>query len=403
MHHPTWLLTQTVSIVLGLLLAGANASAAQAGPPASAASPPAAAAPQQQPIPPSGPQIDFGSNTFNFGKVQSGEVVKHDFVFTNTGGATLEVLDVRPGCGCTTAGAWDKKVEPGKTGNIPLQFNSSGFSGPVGKYATVTCNDPAHSNIVLTIAGTVWKPIDITPSMAMFNLSSEVLSNETKVLRIVSNLEEPVTLSDLQCNSASFKTELKETKPGKEFDLHVTAVPPFVSPTVFAAITLRTSSTQAPMLSVTAYAVVQQAVSVSPQQLILPVGPLKTPFSSSLMVRNSSSNALEVSDARLDAPGVEVKVIPAQTGQVYTVAVTFPAGFQIQPGQNLELTAKTSHPQFALLKVPVLQSQPVAAAPPPPAQAPGFPIQLQTASPLRPRPALGPSAAKAPANPLPPK
>ena len=79
------------------------------------------------------PRIEFASTVHDFGKIKLGDVVKHSFVFTNTGKALLEISDVRPGCGCTTAGTWDKKVEPGKTGIIPLQFNSLGFSGTVTK------------------------------------------------------------------------------------------------------------------------------------------------------------------------------------------------------------------------------------------------------------------------------
>src|SRR5436189_6374552 len=67
-----------------------------------------------------GPKIQFADMTFDFGKIDSGTLVKHEFVFTNTGSATLEIKDVKPGCGCTAAGTWDKTVEPGKTGIIPL-------------------------------------------------------------------------------------------------------------------------------------------------------------------------------------------------------------------------------------------------------------------------------------------
>src|SRR5437870_1275821 len=100
------------------------------------------------------PHVQFDSLVYDFGKVGSSELVKHSFTFTNTGKSTLEIIDVRPGCGCTTAGAWDKKVEPGKTGIIPLQFNSANFGGSVLKQATVTCNDPGQSNVILQIKGT---------------------------------------------------------------------------------------------------------------------------------------------------------------------------------------------------------------------------------------------------------
>src|SRR5437773_7503879 len=115
-----------------------------------------------------GPKIQFDSIVYDFTKVNSGEVVKHDFVFTNLGAATLEILDVRPGCGCTTAGTWDKKVEPGKTGKIPLQFSPANFSGPIAKGATVTCNDPAQSSIYLKFQATVWRPLEVQPQYLYF-------------------------------------------------------------------------------------------------------------------------------------------------------------------------------------------------------------------------------------------
>src|SRR5262245_28798888 len=220
-----------------------------------------------------GPKIQFAEIVYDFGKVSSGEVVKHSFVFTNIGTATLEIKDVRPGCGCTTAGTWDKEVEPGKTGSIPLQFNSANFGGTIMKQATVTCNDLSQSNVVLQLKGTVWKPIDVTPSMAVFNVSSEAETNDTKVVRIVSNLDEPLTLSDLQCTNRSFKAELKTVRPGKEFELHITALPPFTAPSMMAPVSLKTSATNMPLINVSAYVAVQQPVTFSPSQIILPPGP----------------------------------------------------------------------------------------------------------------------------------
>src|SRR5206468_5981602 len=134
----------------------------------------AAPAPTPAPATTNAPKIQFAEMAFDFGKVKPTDKPVHEFIFTNTGKALLEITDVRPGCGCTTAGAWDKQVEPGKTGSIPLQFNSANFGGAVAKSATVTCNDPGQSNLVLQNKGTVWKPIDVTPTMAVFNVSSEV-------------------------------------------------------------------------------------------------------------------------------------------------------------------------------------------------------------------------------------
>ena len=329
-----------------------------------------------------GPKIQFAEMVYDFGKVNSGELVKHTFVFTNIGTAILEIKDVRPGCGCTTAGTWDKEVEPGKTGSIPLQFNSANFGGTVMKQATVTCNDLSQSNVVLQIKGTVWKPIEITPTMAVFNISSEAQTNDTKVVRIVSNLDQPLTLSDLQCTNSSFKAELKTVKEGKEYELQITAMPPFNASSVVAPVTLKTSSTNMPVINVSAYAVVQQPVTVAPSQIILPPGPFTNVVHHVITVRNNGTNSLVLSDANVNVPGAEVRVQETQPGRFFNLSVDFPAGFELKAGQQVEVSVKSNHPKFPLIKVPVFQPQRAAVETP----IPGVPSPTRIVPATKPAP-----------------
>jgi len=232
------------------------------------------------------------------------------------------------------------------------------------KQATVTCNDLSQSNVVLQIKGTVWKPIEVTPTMAVFNMSSEAQTNDTKVVRIVSNLDQPLTLSDLQCTNSSFKAELKTVKEGKEFELRITAIPPFNSTSVVAPVTLKTSSTNMPLINVSAYAVVQQAVTVAPSQIILPAGPFTNVVHHVVTVRNTGTNSLVLSDAKVNVPGAAVRVQETQPGRFFNLSVDFPAGFEVKAGQPVEVSVKSNHPKFPLIKVPVIQPQrpPTAAA-----------------------------------------
>ena len=39
------------------------------------------------------------------------------------------------------------------------------------------------------------------------------------------------------------------------------------------------------------------------------------------------------------------------------LTIDFLAGFQVEPGQNVELTVKSNHPSFPLIKVPVFVPQ----------------------------------------------
>ncbi len=346
------------NIALGLILGqGGDALAAEPAP-ANASPTQGVATPDTN----AAPHIQFDSTSYDFGKVKSGEVVKHAFIFTNTGASTLEILDVRPGCGCTTAGTWDKKVEPGRTGSIPLQFNSTGFGGMLAKSATVTCNDPRQTNLFLQLRGTVWKPVDVTPAMAIFNISADVQTNETKVLRITNNMEAPVTLSELKSGNPAFQAELKTLKEGKEFELHVTAVPPFTNNTVFSSITLKTSSPEVPVLNVTVYAVLQPPFTTIPATVMLPPGPYTNPFTTSVTIRRNGTNAWILSDPQADAPGVQAQLKETQPGQVYTLSATFPTDFALAPGMKAELSLRSTNPKFPVIKVPVFQSRPVVRA-----------------------------------------
>src|SRR5437016_3299246 len=198
--------------IIGALLG--NTFAAHAGPSDSPAVPAATVAA-------TGPRIQFSETSFDFQKVQPTEQPRHDFVFTNTGQSVLEITDVRPVCGCTTAGAWDRQVQPGKTGKIPLTFNPGSYRGPVVKGATVTCNDPAQGSINLQFQATVWRPIDVQPQSVYFAQVEDELTNDTKVVRIISNLEEPLALEAPRSSNPAFQTELRTVRPEKEFELRV--------------------------------------------------------------------------------------------------------------------------------------------------------------------------------------
>ncbi len=367
--------------------------------------------------PTDGAHIQFATPVYDFGKVSAGTIVKYDYVFTNTGNAMLTVSDVKVSCGCTTAGTWQRQVEPGKTGSIPIQFNSVNLSGPVLKSVSVTCNDSNQPMVALQLRGTIWKPIDVIPTYAVFNLLADSLTNETKAVRIVNYTSEPLTLSTPESGNKSFSAEIKTITPGKEFELLITAVPPFTGTVIQTPILVKTSSTNVPVISVNAIAMIQQAIMVMPNQITLRSAPLPPNTLTGVTVRNNSAIEVTITEptvtfvtSRLEAdanlavakpiPGVEASMKELQPGRVFNIVVRFPEGFEIPPGQRAELSLKTSHPQFPTLKVPIYQiapgrPAPVIAPPPPVVQAKqGPPAQSQ------PNPAR--SAAPMPPPPLPP-
>jgi hypothetical protein len=301
-------------------------------------------------------RIEFASTVYDFGKVVVGEVVRHDFIFTNAGDAPLDISGVYPKCGCTIAGAWSRHVDPGQTGVIPLEFNSSHFGGlSVTKEAVVMTSDRAHTAVTLQLRGSIWRPIEVTPQMAFLNIAADSPSNASTVVRIVSGLEQPITLSDPVSSNPAFTAELKTVRPGKEFALTVHALPTQAQGSFQSTITMKTSATNAPVVQVSALAVVQPAILVSPPQIGLPVGPLAAAFPCSVTIHNNSSVPLTLSDPVMNPTNVVVQLKEIQAGKHYVAAITFPAGFQLAQSAGAEFSVKTSNPKYPLIRVPVHQ------------------------------------------------
>jgi hypothetical protein len=329
----------------------------------------------------SGPKIAFETPVYDFGKAKSGDPVKHTYLFTNTGDAVLYITNVQPSCGCTTAGDWSKQVEPGKTGTIPVQFNSANYNGGVFKTITVTSNAKDQQSTVLQLKGTVWKPIEISPQFAMITVPPDTTPNTTTIVRIVNNMDDPIDVWEPEANNKSFVVELKTNKVNKEYELAISAVGGLEA-SASAQISVKSSGSNAPgNLTLTAMANVQPALSISPPQITLPAGPLPDKQTSTVTIQNNSAKPLSLSEPAVDNKDVEVQLAETQPSKQFTVTLTFPKGFELAQGARAELSVKTSHPRMPLAKVVVTQMPrpmtpvPVAVpiAPPVPAATPAAP------------------------------
>ncbi|MCX6903986.1 MAG: DUF1573 domain-containing protein [Verrucomicrobia bacterium] len=306
------------------------------------------------PSPPAaGPKIVFATPVYDFGKLNGGEVLRYAYTFTNVGNAPLEISEVSSSCSCVKVGEWPRKIEAGGTGSIPIQFSSGYFIGELGKWLVVNCNDPSQPKVELKIKGTVWRAIEVSPPSAAINLCSEVPSNSATV-RIISHLDQPVTVSDVECRIGGLALELATNQPGKEYQLTVRTVPPWPTNSQQGQITMKTSTTNAPILSFNGWVNVLPTVMTIPYQIKMPPLPLATSFAYMVWVRNNGTNTLALSKAAVNAKGVEVQIKEERPGQEFILTLNFPAGFDVAPGEKVELSVKSNHPQFPVIKVPAV-------------------------------------------------
>ena len=103
------------------------------------------------------PKIEIIETSYNFGEIQQGESVSHDFILKNTGDADLIITAAKGSCGCTVP-QWPKDpIAKGEEAVIKVTFNSAGKSGKQNKTITLVSNAIPNTKVI-TINGNVIVP-----------------------------------------------------------------------------------------------------------------------------------------------------------------------------------------------------------------------------------------------------
>jgi hypothetical protein len=98
--------------------------------------------------------FSFPSMEYDFGTIPEGQIVEHQFNFTNNGQAPLVISNVTASCGCTSPDWTKTPVKPGEKGFVKVVFNSAAKSGAQSPTVTIQAN--TESTVTrLNLRGTV--------------------------------------------------------------------------------------------------------------------------------------------------------------------------------------------------------------------------------------------------------
>ena len=115
--------------------------------------------------------LQLKETSYNFGKIQQGRPVTHNFEIVNTGKEPLMLDNVQASCGCTTP-EWSKEaIQPGATTTIKVGYNAAA-EGDFNKTITIHYNSVQVKT--MNISGSVYKaPTTSAPA----NASLSILKN----------------------------------------------------------------------------------------------------------------------------------------------------------------------------------------------------------------------------------
>lgn len=106
------------------------------------------------------PIIEISPQSFDFGRIEYGQVVKYSFRVKNLGNEILEIQKVATSCGCTTAEVDRDKIVPQQETKLKVIYDSGAMSGSFAKgnqerIIYVKSNDPASPQAEVMIYGFV--------------------------------------------------------------------------------------------------------------------------------------------------------------------------------------------------------------------------------------------------------
>jgi hypothetical protein len=158
------------------------------------------------------PQMFLPELHWDYGNVPQNSALTHDYWIRNMGNDTLKIIDVRPGCGCTTAPIQKKTLAPGDSTIVALVFNTKTSSGRVSKNARITSNDTSQASLTIDFAANIvaapdtFSAIRLDPHQMVF--SKDAARNTITV----ENLDSlPVNLTMIGSPADGIKTKVKNT------------------------------------------------------------------------------------------------------------------------------------------------------------------------------------------------
>jgi thiol-disulfide isomerase/thioredoxin len=303
------------------------------------------------------PKLVIDEPTHDLGEVWAGKPVEYSFKFVNDGKAPLEIIRVQPTCGCTVAGPYPNRIQPGQSGLFPFRLDTKKLHGKFQKTVNITTNDATQPTPRLTLTGFCKRVVEVSPNDAVFGRLLEPKHQE-RVLTITTTKQDKSFIATLVTPppNSTFHYMLLESIPGREYKLFVSIDPPFRTGTLNETVTINTNIDDVPTVVVTARAIVPARIEVIPPVIYVskptPGSTATPPAPRKITITNNGQAPFKVLSATSDDPAVKLTTVEVQPGKQFRVDVTVPPGYR-PPESGRTILIKTDDHEFPEMKVAV--------------------------------------------------
>jgi hypothetical protein len=161
-------------------------------------------------------RLYFPELEFDFGYVPQNAAVAHTFWLHNNGEDTLEIIQIKPSCGCTKAPLTKRLIAVNDSAEIELIFSSGRRRGQQRKEATVITSDVTKGNTRLRFFADVRPetdsvaPVRLHPSAV--DIGKKDIGQKFEV-NVINETDEPLTPKIVASPDDPIKFEMSTKNP----------------------------------------------------------------------------------------------------------------------------------------------------------------------------------------------
>lgn len=142
----------------------------------------------------------------------------YHFSFRNTGNEPVDILQIRPLCGCLGARPDKRSYAPGERGELEVTFDLTDRLGSQSKSVAVVTSASKHEQL-LSVETDIPRGYVVEPKRLIWEAGEE-LAAKTVLLKNAST--EAVLVGDILVTDSRMKAELLEVRRGFEYQIKLT-------------------------------------------------------------------------------------------------------------------------------------------------------------------------------------
>jgi hypothetical protein len=305
------------------------------------------------------PSASLGEEVQDFGTVMQGEVASATFVLRNQGLAPLIVESAQ----ASEAGMkirLRREIPPGGQGEVILELDTSGLSGPAEASATLSLNDPKRPEITFLLKGRIEPAIEFQPMRAVyFSLFNGESATKSVTIRI--NRDQPLLITGLVPTGEHFLAEVATVESGRVYRLDVTVPPETPVGRYREGVFLQTDDPVYSRLGVAVNVLVKADLHVSPEVVDLGAidlarlrhDPSLLGLLESFAMLKRRQGTFALTSVETDVPFLRVTPDPAGPSQIFRLDLV-PALKGMERG-NIDgsIRIQTDDPEYPEIVIPV--------------------------------------------------